>query len=91
MDWCCRTHITTRFEGELWTRAIIVPSSMPDDDVKDFLGIPEQLENVTELWQGISPLVKEKEDRKERRKYEGDAAERRKAAQRAYYERRKQR
>lgn len=70
MDWVCRTHITVPLAGTTWTLAMVVPSSFTDEQIKDLMLIPEELNDVTQLHQGVSAITRENEQRKEKKAFD---------------------
>lgn len=73
MDWVCRTHITVPLAGTTWTLAMILPTAFTDEQIKDLMLIPEELNDVTTLHQGISVpdnriIIPKSEDWLERRR-----------------------
>jgi len=98
-DWCCATHKATPI-GEndvvgpiLWTRCVIAPRHYTDDEVKELLAIPPELNDVTELFFGETPKTEYEKIPRQRAARgsltQEEKDERRRAYHRAYYQRTK--
>lgn len=52
LDYCIRTHISVTIGDRIWAPCGVFPRSYTDEEISEKLNTPEELNNVTILYQG---------------------------------------
>lgn len=62
-DWCVRTHVSTPIgENDIvgpvtWVRCCVVSRNSTDDEIAEYLSIPDELNDITSLYTGDPEAV----------------------------------